>query len=140
MRLWDVDEILIIENESFVAPWPGWAFIQELRSDRSLCLVARVGGRLAGYAVAWPLKRELHIGNLAVVRGLRRKGIGSILLRTLLRKAEKSGTEIVTLEVRASNSAAIRLYEKFGFAAVAVKRDYYRNEGEDALVMVLRTV
>jgi len=140
MKLWDVDEILLIENESFLAPWPGRAFVQELRSRRAVCLVARSVGSLAGYAVAWPLARELHIGNLAVAREFRRKSIGSTLLRQLLKIAEEKRAEMVTLEVRASNTAAISLYEKFGFTIVAIKHDYYRSEGEDALVMVFRPV
>ena len=140
MTLWDVDEVLLIENQSFPAPWPAWAFVQELRSGRSVCLVARVVGSLAGYAVAWLLKRELHIGNLAVADGYKRKGIGSTLLRELLAIADGRGVEMVTLEVRASNTAAISLYEKLGFTKIAIKRDYYRCEGEDALVMALRTI
>jgi ribosomal-protein-alanine N-acetyltransferase len=138
MRLWDVEEIVTIENQCFPTPWPAWAFIQDQRSNRSVCLVARVAGEIAGYAVAWLLKREMHIGNLAVSEGFRRRGVGSRLLTELLDIARPRRIELVTLEVRASNRAAINLYEKFGFGAIAMKPDYYRNEGEDALVMALR--
>jgi ribosomal-protein-alanine N-acetyltransferase len=135
MRLWDVEEIVTIENQSFPTPWPAWTFIQDLKSKRSVCLVARVAGGIAGYAVAWLLKREMHIGNLAVVEGFRRRGIGSRLLTELLDIARPRRIELITLEVRASNRAAISLYEKFGFSAIAMKPDYYRSEGEDAVVM-----
>jgi ribosomal-protein-alanine N-acetyltransferase len=140
MKLWDVDEVLVIENQSFPTPWPGWAFVQDLDRGRSVCLVARVAQALVGYAVAWLMRREMHIGNLAVAENSRRKGVASRLLRELLDIAKLRRLELVTLEVRASNMAAIRLYEKFGFVAIAVKPDYYHSEGEDALVMVLRAV
>ena len=140
MKLWDVEEIVNIESMSFPTPWPAWAFIQDLRSNRSICLVARIAGGLAGYAVAWLLRKEMHIGNLAVAEGNRRKGVGSRLLAELLSAARSGRTELITLEVRASNRAAISLYEKFGFTPIAVKPDYYRAEGEDALVMAFHTV
>jgi ribosomal-protein-alanine N-acetyltransferase len=139
MTLWDVDAVLVIENQSFPTPWPAWAFTRDLRSKRAICLVARVAGNLAGYAVAWILKWEMHIGNIAVAESCRRRHIGSALLQELLNRARLRRIRMVTLEVRMSNRPAIRLYRKFGFTEVAIKPDYYHGEGEDALVMALRT-
>jgi ribosomal-protein-alanine N-acetyltransferase len=139
MKVWDVEEILLVENTSFPTPWPAWAFVQDLRRSRSVCLVARIAESLAGYAVAWLMRREMHIGNLAVAQSFRRKGVGSKLLDELLRLAKQKSIKLVTLEVRASNRPAIHLYEKFGFAAIAIKPDYYRSEGEDAVVMAFST-
>ncbi len=137
MTVWDIDEVAMIENESFPSPWPPWVFVRDVRDRRSVCRVARAGGRLVGYAVAWLLKTEMHIGNIAVAEPFRRKGIGSILLEDLIGTARDNRVKRITLEVRATNTRAIALYEKFGFERVAVKPNYYRAENEDALVMAL---
>jgi ribosomal-protein-alanine N-acetyltransferase len=137
MTIWDIDEIAIIENESFPTPWPPWVFVRDVSDRRSVCRVAKAGGRLVGYAVAWLLKVEMHIGNIAVAEPFRRKGIGSRLLTELIGIARENRSKRITLEVRASNARAIGLYEKFGFKRMAVKPNYYRADNEDALVMAL---
>lgn len=139
MSVRDVDEIVAIEKTSFPSPWPADTFIEDIKSSRSVCYVARTKGRLVGYAVCWLVPGELHIGNLAIDVPLRRQGIGSRLLSKLLGLAREKGVERVTLEVRVSNTMAISLYHKFGFKDVAIIRNYYGSEDEDALVMLLRT-
>ncbi|MFQ5905278.1 MAG: ribosomal protein S18-alanine N-acetyltransferase [bacterium] len=136
MTVWDVDEIVAIEDSIFPAPWPVGAFTKSVGDSSSVCLVARTEGGLVGYAVAWLLRREMHIGNLAVDRPYWRKGIASKLLSRLLESAQERGFKTVTLEVRVSNAAAISLYRKFGFKEVAIRRNYYPDENEDAVVML----
>jgi ribosomal-protein-alanine N-acetyltransferase len=138
MSIWDVDEVVAIERANFPMPWSSQSFINDIYNSRSLCFVTRVEGKLAGYAVAWFVPGEMHIGNIAVEQDSRRKGIGSKLLSCLLEFAKEKKMDTVSLEVRASNIPAISLYRKFGFKEVAVRRKYYRDENEDAIVMLLR--
>lgn len=137
MTVHDIDEVVAIENASFPMPWPASTFIKDIESTRSVCYVARIEGKLVGYAVGWLVPNELHVGNLAIDLPFRRRGIGSRLLSVLLDLASAKGIGRTTLEVRASNAKAISLYRKFGFKEVALVPNYYRSENEDALVMLL---
>ena len=139
MSVRDIHEIVAIENASFPTPWPADIFIEDIRSSRSVCYVARIEGKLIGYTVGWLVPGELHIGNIAIDAPFRRYGIGSRLLYRLLGLARKKGIDRVTLEVRATNTRAISLYHKFGFKEVAIIHNYYGSENEDALVMLLDT-
>lgn len=136
MMVWDVDEIGAIEDSIFPSPWPSSVFTRSINDGSSICLVARIERRPVGYAVAWLVRREMHIGNLAVDRPYWRKGIASKLLSRLLESAQERGLRTVTLEVRVSNIPAISLYHKFGFKEVAIRRDYYPDGSEDAVVML----
>lgn len=132
----DLDEVVAVEQAVFSDPWPRTFFVEEIAHPQSVAVLVRDRGTLAGYLLAWRLDGEMHLGNLAVVPGLQRRGIGRYLLEWLLAEAASGGQERITLEVRASNFAAQELYRRFGFRAVALRRGYYQDTGEDALVMM----
>jgi ribosomal-protein-alanine N-acetyltransferase len=137
MRLGDVDEISLLERTIFPMPWPGQAFVHELKEGpTSFCLAARDGNLLVGYLVAWFVYDEAHLGNLAVRPELRRRGVATRLMQRLLREAEVRSVKRITLEVRVSNIEAIRIYRGFGFKAISIRRGYYADNREDAFVML----
>ena len=138
MRLDDIDEVALMERVIFPSPWPRQAFASELREGTaSLCLVARIRNLLAGYLVAWFVMGEAHLGNVAVTPEFRRSGIATRLTKKMIEEAEARAVRMITLEVRASNLPAIKLYRNFGFKTIAMRRNYYTDNGEDALVMLL---
>jgi ribosomal-protein-alanine N-acetyltransferase len=132
----DLDRVLVIEHAVFPAPWTRRAFEAELKGGASVPWVAERGGEVVGYLVSWRVADELHIGNIAVTPALQGRGIGRTLLEFCLRDAESGGAAYATLEVRVSNERAISLYETFHFRPVAMRRGYYSDTGEDALVMM----
>lgn len=132
-----LDEVLAIERDSFPSPWSMDSFRREIsHRERSLPLTATIDGRVVGYGVAWFVADELYIGNIAVHRAHRRKGIGALLFQNFLEKGLARGCRLATLEVRQTNQAALELYKKFGFRAVALRKGYYRETGEDAIVLI----
>ncbi|MCD4689910.1 ribosomal protein S18-alanine N-acetyltransferase [bacterium] len=133
----DLDGVCTIEEENFPAPWPRSSFESDIaKGVRSLCLVAESGSVIVGYLISWPVADELHIGNLAVAAGCWDRGVGTALLREGLEEASAAGAVLATLEVRASNARAIALYERHGFRPVAIRKGYYNDSGEDAVVMM----
>jgi ribosomal-protein-alanine N-acetyltransferase len=136
MGLDDIDAVHDIERLSFPAPWPSYAFRQELEANRmARYLVVRAGGQVVGYAGIWLMVDEAHITTFAVLPASRRQGVGARLLLELLELAVDLGARVVTLEVRLSNAPARRLYQRFGFRPVGVRPRYYSDNGEDALIM-----
>lgn len=137
MAAGDIDGVLAIEESIFPTPWPRECFEREVDGgSEGLSWVALSGGVVTGYIVSWVVADELHIGNVAVALRLRRSGTGTELVRRSLAVAVERGVEFATLEVRASNAGAIRLYERFGFRPVAMMKSYYPDNGEDAVVMM----
>jgi len=138
LSLVNLDDILAIEKASFTMPWTRRMFVDSLRDeDVGFHYGAWVDGRLKGYVIAWRIVDELHIGNFAVDPKLRRQGIGEGLLRFVIDNFFSRAGRLVTLEVRVSNKPAITLYHKLGFRDVAVRFNYYSDNNEDALVMIL---
>jgi len=136
MTLADVAAVQRIEHDSFRAPWPADAFRQELASNRlARYLVVEDGDEVVGYAGLWLMVDEAHVTTFAVAPGRRRRGIGEVLLAELVSLARRIGASVATLEVRVSNMPARRLYEKYGFMPVGVRRNYYSDDREDALIM-----
>ncbi|MQA31217.1 MAG: ribosomal-protein-alanine N-acetyltransferase [Luteitalea sp.] len=132
----DVDEILAVEHASFTSPWTREMYLAELRNPEvSFFFLARSGDTVVGFCSFWRVLDELHINNLAVIPGRRREGIGAALLERVLREGTERGADRATLEVRRSNADARRLYERFGFVVAGVRRGYYTNPPEDALVL-----
>jgi ribosomal-protein-alanine N-acetyltransferase len=135
----DIDAILAIEEASFTNPWTKAMYLAELENKGiSYCYVARAGGpggAIVGFCSFWRVLDELHINNLAVAPGNRRGGVGSALLSHALQTGATLGAERATLEVRRSNQDARALYERFGFSVAGVRRAYYTNPVEDALVL-----
>ena len=127
--------ILEIETLSFTTPWSAFGFIQEIRNPASRLWAATMNEKLAGFICYWMLDFEVNLLNLAVHPEERGKGVGRFLLNHMVEEASSREVEAVWLEVRASNVGAIRLYGKFGFDKVGVRRKYYDDTQEDAIVM-----
>lgn len=136
MREHDLPEILAIEQASFATPWTRASFVHELRENPfAWNLVMRRDGRVAAYASLWIVDDELRINDIAVDPRVRRRRIGTRLLEWILREAARRGCRRAVLEVRPSNEAARRLYARFGFRQTGVRRGYYQDRHEDALVL-----
>jgi len=132
-----IDDVLAVEESSFSNPWTRDMYLSELENRGvSFCFLARDDAqRIVGFCSFWRVLDELHINNLAVLPSMRRAGIGSALLTRVLQEGAIMGARRATLEVRRSNSAARLLYERFGFAIAGIRRAYYTNPVEDALIL-----
>ena len=136
MRLEDIDAVQEVERASFPVPWPANAFRHELTQNKNAhYIVAREGEHIVGYAGLWLSLDEAHITTFAVLPEHRRRKIGERMLISLFERAERLGAEWLTLEVRASNMPAQRLYEKYGFKPAGIRRRYYSDNNEDAIIM-----
>ena len=133
----ELDVVLAIEQESFSNPWTKDMYLAELGHEGiSYCYVIRsAAGDVVGFCSFWRVLEELHINNLAVTPAARGRGAGTTLLRHVLREGARLGAHRATLEVRRSNDAAQRLYARLGFSVAGVRRAYYSNPIEDALVL-----
>lgn len=130
-----LESILAIERVCNSAPWSERSFRGELDNAQSVFLTAIADGKVVGYAGLWVVIDEGHITTVAVDPDYRRKGIGRKLTKAILEEAREQGVVCATLEVRASNEAAIKLYEGLGFVQSARRRGYYPDNREDAIVM-----
>lgn len=133
----DLATLLAIEAECFTSPWTREMYLAELENvGVSFCYLARdEEERALGFCSFWRVLDELHINNLAVLPPSRRRGIATTLIRYVLDEGSRRGARRATLEVRRSNDAARQLYERLGFATAGVRRAYYTNPIEDALVL-----
>jgi ribosomal-protein-alanine N-acetyltransferase len=131
----DLDEVCIIEQESFADPWSKASFIESISNPNNHYLVARADGLIAGYCGYWGVVGEGYIYNVAVKESFRRLGIGFMMLEKLIEQADGRGTTSLTLEVRQSNISAIHLYRKLGFTEAGIRKDFYTNPLEDAIIM-----
>lgn len=133
----DLTEVTALEQVCFQDPWSRKSFEAELEAAPvSWPRVLRMGARLAGYMIAWFVEDETHLANIAVAPWARRRGYAEEMLEALIREAYLRGCRMIVLEVRASNSGAIALYEKNGFTPGGIRRNYYNHPREDAIVMV----
>jgi [ribosomal protein S18]-alanine N-acetyltransferase len=133
----DLDGILAVEAASFTNPWTRAMYEWELQ-NRSVChiLVVRMPGcRVAGFCAFWLVVDEIHINNVAILPEYRSRGLGTRLMRRVLTEGFRLGAVRATLEVRASNVAARQFYEGLGFRATAIRKHYYTNPVEDALIL-----
>lgn len=133
----DLEAIERIEETVFSTPWSLSAFREGLAVGASVSWTALAGGRVVGYLVSWVVEDELHIGNVAVAPAFQGKGVARALVERSLQDAAARGVTWVALEVRRSNECATRLYDSFGFRRIGVRRGYYSDNGEDAIVMAL---
>jgi ribosomal-protein-alanine N-acetyltransferase len=133
----DLDSIMAIERESFTNPWTREMYLAELdHAGVSFLFVARNAERApVGFCAFWRIREELHINNLAVLPAYRREGVATALLAHILEEGAAQGATCATLEVRASNEAARRLYGRLGFSVAGVRRGYYSEPPEDALIL-----
>lgn len=131
----DLDCVLAIERDSFSAPWTEDHFREELSVPFCHDIVALCGGQLLGYMCFAIVHDEVHIRNIAVRRDMRRCGVASRLMREMFAITARHRVRLAILEVRVSNVAAARLYEKFGFSIRGVRQAYYTRPVEDALIL-----
>jgi len=146
MTLNDLDRVMEIERDGFAHPWSADLLRREMMHDWSTILLAveprrgrnaLAGEEVAGFVVYWIVHDELHVLNLATAVEERRRGVGRALMVEAGRRARAAGAVLATLEVRRSNEAAIALYRALGYRQVGTRLNYYADEGEDAIVMVL---
>ena len=132
----DLDAVNAIEMQAFQDPWSKQDFINELESNPYSCIyVKEINGEAVAYVDLWIAYESAEIANIAVKKEFLHQGIASELMQFCLQKIQQSKCENFTLEVRASNTNAIKLYEKFGFQTVSKRKKYYAD-GEDAYLMV----
>ncbi|MFN8218961.1 MAG: ribosomal protein S18-alanine N-acetyltransferase [Fimbriimonadales bacterium] len=129
--------ILEIEAEANTSPWSERSFRNELVNPQSIFRVVLSDGAVAGFGSVWLCIDEAHITNIAIAKNFRRKGIGRKLMVELLTLAREAGMGCSTLEVRASNLPAIALYERLGYVQASIRRGYYPDNHEDAVIMWL---
>ena len=130
----DLPQVVAIERRAFTTPWSLAMFVLELSKPSGICLAALRDGRIVGYLICSRYDTVWHVMNVAVEPSLRRQGIATTLLERLFERADRPGAQY-TLEVRLSNDAGIALYETFGFHSAGLRRAYYHDNKEDALIM-----
>ncbi|HSE84987.1 MAG TPA: ribosomal protein S18-alanine N-acetyltransferase [Candidatus Binatia bacterium] len=133
----DLDEVMAIERISFRHPWSSNFFLEELQVACARSILAQVNDKIVGYVLFWLLPESVDIHNIAVHPAFRRQRIGQALLLRVVEQARSRNSSRVTLEVRVSNIAAQKLYESTGFVSQGLRKGYYSDDGEDALIMAL---
>lgn len=128
----DIEGIARIERLSFATCWNTQAYVTELSNPNAVYLVAVLDGQVVGYGGLWVIMDEAHFTIIAVDPAYRNRKIGERLLVQMLLGAQRKGATRATLEVRETNDAAKRLYEKYGFAWVAIRKAYYSDNHENA--------
>ena len=133
----DLEGVLAVEAQSFTNPWTREMYAWELQ-NRAVChiyVVRMPDCRVAGFCAFWLVFDEIHVNNVAVLPQYRSHGLGTALLHHVLAEGRRLGAQRATLEVRRSNEAARRLYERLGFHVAAVRSNYYSKPVEDALIL-----
>ena len=132
-----MDGVMAIEEVSFPSPWSRTLFAEEIgrRFSDAIVIVEEPGNSVAGYAVCWTVGEESHLLNIAVRPDVRKQGAGRSLLKECLRRSALAGGRRIILEVRPSNDPAIRMYLHEGFRFAGIRKGYYTDTGEDALVL-----
>ena len=136
MREADVPAVLLVDQASYEFPWTAGNFIDSIHAGHH-CWVYEAGGQAVGHAIMMSVFDEAHLLNLAIAPDWQRQGLGAALLQYVLQEARAAGINMLYLEVRPSNTGAIRLYNRNGFEGFAIRKDYYpaQQGREDALVM-----
>jgi len=131
----DADAVAEIEERSFAMPWKRDDFWREAQNELATYIVGELDGKIVAYAGAWVSFNQAEVMSVAVIPELRGQGVGTILFGELIQAVKARGATAITLEVRPSNTAAIKLYQSFGLRSVGRRRGYYLDNGEDALIM-----
>jgi [ribosomal protein S18]-alanine N-acetyltransferase len=132
----DIPFVTRIERASFATIWPSDAFYNELSTNKvAHYYVGRIGDRIVAYGGIWVILEDSHITTLAVDPEFRGRSLGEVMLLRLIDEAIERGAAWMTLEVRESNAVAQQLYRKYGFTAVTMRRGYYSDDNESAMVM-----
>lgn len=141
MKKEDVDQVVALEQISFTMPWSRNLFLSEFRSPLVSTLMVALADTpkrtVIGYIVFWHVADEMHILNLATAPEFKRQGVAKKLVLAAMKRAYQKGAAKAFLEVRASNAAAQKLYSSLGFTGTSVRREYYEDPVEDAVVMTL---
>ncbi|WHY00973.1 ribosomal protein S18-alanine N-acetyltransferase [Neobacillus sp. DY30] len=136
MKEEDIDQILEVEHASFATPWSRDAFYNEIYNNKfAVYIVLEEDEKIIGYVGAWVVIDEAHVTNLAILPSYRGKKLGEALLRKMMTVAKDMGARSMTLEVRVTNNVAQSLYRKLGFQNGGIRKNYYTDNQEDALVM-----
>ncbi len=136
MMIFDIDGVWEVECQTFSTPWSRGAFEAEIEeNDLSYYLVVADKGKIVGYGGMWIIIDEAHVTNIALTADYRGLGLGERLVRALMDKARERGVDSMTLEVRPSNTIAQALYAKLGFLTKGIRKQYYSDNQEDALIM-----
>jgi [ribosomal protein S18]-alanine N-acetyltransferase len=136
MTVDDLDEVMEVELKSFTVPWSKEAFFNELTKNQfAHYLIVEVDQRVVGYCGVWIIIDEAHITNIALLPEYRGMKLGEALMAKVMELAREMGALRMTLEVRVSNERAQNLYRKFGFEEGAIRKQYYTDNMEDAIVM-----
>lgn len=133
----DVKSVALLERECFDSPWTEETLYEETTNPTARFFVAKENGKLIGYIGSNNILGEVFITNIAVLKEFRRKGVASALLNELIKNCREEKASYLTLEVRKSNISAIKLYEKFGFAHVGERKEFYSDPTENALLYTL---
>ena len=131
----DLDQVMEIETDLFHVPWTKEGFFTFLTREDAMFLVVEEKGKILGYCGLLMVLDEGDITNVAVRRDRQREGIGNFLMESLIRLADQQGVTTIHLEVRVGNATAIRLYERMGFTRDGIRKGYYSDPVEDALLM-----
>ena len=136
MREEDIDQVLEVEHASFTTPWSKEAFYNEIVTNKfAVYIVIEKDQQVIGYCGVWLVVDEAHVTNVAVLPEFRGKKLGETLMRGLMLVARDRGAKSMTLEVRVTNQIAQSLYRKLGFQNGGIRKNYYSDNQEDALVM-----
>lgn len=137
MTIDDVPQVHQLELDTFVSPWTYQSFVDEMQTNKSArYIVAEKDGHILAFAGAWLIFEEGHITNIAVQKDARGQGIGTAVTKALMQYAANLGVQYLTLEVRKSNLVAQKMYESLGFEKLGVRKRYYEDNNEDALLLV----
>lgn len=131
----DAESIAALEAKCFAMPWSREDFWRETRNELAEYIVAELDGKIVAYAGAWVSFNQAEVMHVAVEPKFRGQGLGTLIFGELIKAVKIRGAASITLEVRPSNIAAIKLYESFGLKSVGRRKGYYLDNGEDALIM-----
>ena len=139
MKESDLDQVMTLDALCFPTPWSRVTYLNELRRGRrAYYLVAQCGHKVVGYGGSWIVGREMHITTIGVDPDYRRQGIAERMMIVFVEEAWRRELEEITLEYAVSNAGAEALYEKFGFAREGLRKRYYQDTGEDAVIATVR--
>lgn len=131
----DAKELAMLDLKCFSVPWSEESFFREAKNPIANYVIARIDDKIVGYAGFWAVADEGQITNIAVLEEFRRQKIAHKMLLELIEKAKEKGIKTLSLEVRESNLAAINLYIGFDFKKVGIRKNYYKNPTENAVLM-----
>ena len=136
MRDEDIDQVLEVEHTSFTTPWSREAFYNEIHKNKfAVYIVLEDDNKIIGYCGTWVVIDEAHVTNVAILPGYRGKKMGEALMNKLMSVSREMGARTMTLEVRVTNHVAQSLYRKLGFQNGGIRKNYYSDNQEDALIM-----